>query len=297
MAAAKKSTAKAAAGTQMVKWDEELAKYADKSSSQEDTAESGGGMKWFSTKSGVLSFDDEPLPGNRMLAVILDGVFEHVYYEGKFDANNPSPPTCFAFGRDEGELAPHKDVVERDQAQADRCSECEFNKFGSADTGRGKACRNIRRLALLPGGTIKKDGKISIFKDADHYAEAGMGFMKIPVTSTTAYKAYVKSLGQSLRKPTFAVVTEISIVPDATTQFAVKFNAIEELPFECLDAIFKRVQEAEAIIESPYNLDVEEEAPRARGRGAAAKPAKGKTARPGAQKAAPAAAKRGGRKY
>lgn len=299
MAAAKKSTkAKPAnTGTAMVKWDEELAKYADQSEAQEDTAQGGGGMKYFSLKSGVLSFDDNVIPGNKMGVIILDSMFEHAYYEGKFDPNNPAPPTCFALGRDEGELAPHKTVFDHDQAQNDTCAGCPMNEFGSADTGRGKACKNVRRLALIPAGTFAKNGEFKFIDDDEHYADTGLAFLKVPVTSTPAFKAYTKQIAQSLRKPLFAVATEISLVPDAKNQFAVKFSALEEVPMELLDTIFKRVEEAKALIDTPYNLDQEEEEKPARGGRASARggAAARSSARPAAKKTG--AKKAGGRKY
>lgn len=279
-----------APGKQMIAWDKELANFADKSEAQEDTATTGAGMKYFSFKSGVLSFDEAVMPGNKVAVIILDGLFDHSYYEGRYDPENPSPPTCFALGRDEGELAPHKDVFERDQAQHDTCEGCPMNEFGSADTGRGKACKNTRRLAVIPAGKYGKNGAFNLIEDEEHYDDAGMAFMRIPVTSTTAYKTYVKSLTQNLRKPTFAVVTEVRLVPDAKNQFAVQFEALEELPIELLDAVYKRVKEAEVLIETPYNLDEREERPQRNAR--SAKPAKAGRA---AKK--PSAAQKSGKKY
>lgn len=279
-----------ASGKQMIKWDEELAKYADKSEAQEDTAVGGSGMKYFSLKSGVLSFDEAVMPHNKVPVVILDSIFEHAYYEGRYDPESPSPPTCFALGRDEGELVPHKDVIERGQNPHDACEGCPMNEFGSADTGRGKACKNVRRLAMIPAGKFAKNGAFTMIEDEEHYAEAGLAFMRVPVTSTPAYKAYVKSLAANLRKPTFAVVTEISLVPDPKNQFAVKFEALDELPVELLDTVFKRVQEASAIIETPLNLDEREERPQRNQR--AQKPTK-----PGRAVKKTTAAQRGGKKY
>lgn len=295
--AAKAKPIKKATGTAMMNWDEELAKLADKSVGQEDTAEGGGGIKWFGTKSGVLTFDENTMPGNRVAVIILDAIFEHDFYEGKFDPNNPKPVTCYAMGRDEGELVPHKDVFERGQEQHPTCEGCPQNEFGSADTGRGKACKNQRRLIVIPAGQFAKNGDFKLITDAEHYEDAAMAGVMVSVTSTTNYKSYTKQIGATLRKPLFAVATEISLVPHPKNQFEMRFEALEEVPRELLDTIYKRVIDAETVIETPRNLDEREEQAgrgRATGRG---KPAASAKARPGAKKAAPAAKKAVGRKY
>jgi hypothetical protein len=297
--AKKKAAAKPSPGKAMINWTEELGKYATEAEAQEDTAVGGGGMKRFSTKSGVLSFDDAIIPGNKMGVVILDSMFEHSFYEGKYDPNNPAPPLCFALGRDEGELVPHKTVFEREQQQNDACEGCPMNEFGSADTGRGKACKNVRRLAIIPAGTFDKHGGFKLNIDPEHYSETQLAFLKVMVTSTNAYKAYVKQISQSLRKPLFAIATQIHLVPDPKNQVALKFEALEELPMEVLDAVFARVQEAKALIETPMSLDAIERAekPARGGRQAPAKKAakKGAPARVG--KPVTKAAAAGGRKY
>lgn len=276
-AAAKKAPAKTAkpesAGKEMTNWDEELAKYAELSRAQEDTAVGGSGMKYFGTRGGILTFDEEVITGNKVSVIILDSCFEHSYYEGKFDPENPAPPVCFALGRDEGELAPHKTVFDHDQAQSGECESCPMNEFGSADTGRGKACKNIRRLAVIPAGKYNKAGDFVFDNNPDSYARAGMGFIKVPVTSTNAFKTVNKQVTGSLGRPLWGVVVEIRLVPHVKNQFEMQFEVIDEVPNELLNTIFPRVQEAEAVIDTPYNLDVEEK-PEPANRGRAKAPAK-----------------------
>ena len=48
--------------TALVKWDEELAKQAEIAAGME--ANTGGGQ-FFSTKGGILSWQDAPLPGSQ----------------------------------------------------------------------------------------------------------------------------------------------------------------------------------------------------------------------------------------
>lgn len=262
MARTKRSTA-------LTKWDEELAKEAEIAAGAEASA---GGGQFFSTRGGQLSWQDAPLPNNEMAVVILDAIFENVFYEGRYDPDAPQAPTCFAFAREEADLAPHKVVLDAGQAQSlDGCKDCEHNEWGSADTGRGKACRNTRRLAMVPAGQFNRNGDFELFDDEDHYATTAIGFMKLPVTSIKGYANFVKQVAGALKRPPFGIITRVAVVPDAKTQFKVVFEALEKVPDELMGAIMKRREEVMATIDFPYQLDNEEEkAPKSR---AAKKPA------------------------
>lgn len=272
MATATKKTAdKKKPGTGLAKWDEQLAKYAQEAAATE--ANTGAGLKTFSLKSGVLSLDDQAMPNNEMAVIVLDHVLENIYYGADFDVDNPTPPICFAFGRDET-IAPHKNVVERDQQQHDKCAGCPMNEYGTASRGRGKACANKRRLLCIPAGSFTKQGEFKFIDDVEHYEDAQPAFLKLPTTSTTAWALYVKQLAGALRRPPFAVVTKIKVVPDAKSTFKVQFEAIQELDDEDLmEVLIKRHEEARKLIEQPYNLDAEEQEEKPKGKGAKGKPA------------------------
>ena len=83
-----------------------------------------------------------------MTAVVLDHRNFNRYYTKPYDPQNPVPPQCFAIAKQFEDLSPENhDNVEDPQASA--CSECPMNQFGSAPNGKGKACRNIVRLAIV----------------------------------------------------------------------------------------------------------------------------------------------------
>lgn len=93
--------------------------------------------------------DGQSSPGP-MDAVILDFIWFMVHYPGVYNANNPQQPNCFAIGRDKPEtglLRPHDSVA---TPQYSDCKECPKNAWKSAPTGNGKACKNQRRLILVP---------------------------------------------------------------------------------------------------------------------------------------------------
>lgn len=260
MARAKAEAKPVSKSKAVVAWDEELAKEAEIAANME---QSSGGGQFFSLRGGTLSFDDAPLPGNQMIVVIVDAIMENVYYEGRYDPDTPQSPTCFAFGRDEKDMEPHIIVTDAGQAQStEGCAKCEHNEFGSADTGRGKACRNTRRLALIPAG-INKKGEVELIEDEDHYKNSAIAFMKIPVTSLKGYSAFVKQVANSLRRPPHGIFTKIRVVPDQKTQFRVLFEPVEQIPNELMATIMERHKEAKATIDFPYQLaDEQEEKPK-----------------------------------
>ena len=253
----------------LVKWDEELARQAEIAAGMEANA---GGGQFFSMKSGVLSWQDAPLPDNQMAVVILDSIFETTYYEGEYDPDVPQSPVAFAFGRDEKTLTWHENSDPEFAGKL--CSESEVCQWGSADRGRGKAARETRRLAMIPAGTFNQSGKFEMFDDEEHFASTTIGFMKLPVTSVKGYASFVKQVAGTLRRPPFGIVTKVRVIPDPKTQFKVLFEPIMNIPDELMGAIMKRHEEAKSTIDFPYT-PVEEESPAPkRGSRAAQKPAK-----------------------
>lgn len=262
--------------TAVVNYDEELAKMAAIAGAMEESTQTG---QFFGLKGGILSFNDQPIPGNQMAAIILDSVLENVFFDGPYDPDTPQSPVCFAFGRDEKELAPHAnvDTEEGFKRQCESCHGCEKNQFGSADTGRGKACRNTRRLAIISGGTLNPKTDEFTATDLDAINTATIGFMKLPVMSVKGYAAYVKNLAAATRKPPLAMFTKVSVVPDPKSQFRVIFEALEAVPVDLIPAILARVDEAKASIEQPYTAPSEqfEQKPAPKRGGKAAPPARG----------------------
>lgn len=250
--------------TALTDWSEELARQAELAAGME----AGAGGSFFSTRGGQLSYNDMPLPDNRMAVIIVDAILENVMYEGRFDPENPTPPTCFAFGRDENTMAPHPDVVAAGHAQHEQCRGCPMNEWGSAETGRGKACRNTRRLALVPAGDLDNNGHLGEMTNAEDLQTSQIGFLKLPVTSIKGYATFVKSVAGALKRPPHGIVTKVEVVPDPKTQFRVVFSPLKPLPNDLIGIVMQRREEVSKMIEQPYSLEPPEE-PAPKGRGAA----------------------------
>lgn len=249
MARAKKTQA-------LTKFDEEMAAAAAKYAEQE--AGTGGGQ-FLSTAGGTLSFNGNPLPNNEMAVIVVDSVLENTYYTTGYSPEDPAPPVCYAFGRSEEDLRPHP---EADEAQAASCLECPNNEWGSSDRGRGKACGNRRRIALLPAGVFDKAGDFEPVVDAEEYQRQPLTYLRLPTTSIVGYAQYVKQLANSLKRPPWMVFTRVFIEPDPKVQYRVLFEALDKVPDELFETLKARNEEAQSSITFPYAKQVE--APTAR---------------------------------
>ena len=195
--------------TAVANFEDKLAKYAAEAAASESIIGT-----FLSTRSGRLSINQTPVQGNALDTIVIASIYENAYYPGKFDPNNPAPPVCYAFGQDDKNMVPHEDVK---TPQADTCNECTWNKWKSdPEGGKGKACKNTRRLALLPA-------------DAGDSVEKAKGsdviYLKLPVTSVKDWGKYVHGVAQEFKRPPFGVVTTITTEPDPKNQYRVLFKA------------------------------------------------------------------------
>lgn len=253
--------------TAVANYDEELARLAGGATTLTD---SGGGGRFFSTRAGVLQFDDVALPGNQMVGIIGAWCLENVFYEGAYDPDQRTPPTCFAFCKnpdEKDEMAPPEIVDKEDvfERQSEQCDGCPHNEWGSAAQGRGKACSNRRRLAILNAGLYKPVGRgggyeLELYNDPEHYRTTEEAFLKLPVTSGKGFDAYVRDVAEQFKKPLFAVYTRIYLTPDPKSQFKVNFELIEPVENELIPVLLERYRKLHDGIDFPYTPFVEEEA-------------------------------------
>jgi hypothetical protein len=252
--------------TEVANYDDELAKYAQQSSTL--TGEKGGG-RFFSTSAGVLQFDDVPLPGNEMVCVVAAHCLENVYYEDDYDPQSISAPTCFAFCKDPdliNEFGPPEDMADGFEAQNDTCKGCWANEFGSASKGKGKACSNRRRLALLPAGRMEK-GEAMVEDDPDYFRTAEEAYLKVPVMSGKVFDSYLREVATQFEKPLplFAVYTRVYLTPDPKSQFKINFEFLGKAPDELIPVLMERHRKLHEEIDFPYRpVEEEEEQPKAR---------------------------------
>lgn len=219
---------------------------------QQEEPEVGG--LWVSTKGGIMSVNEEELPGNQLYAVILDHYRENTYFEGRYNPDVKAPPKCYAFGRggDADEMGPHESMKASlsweggyFEPQNDTCIGCPMNEWGTADTGKGKACQNRRRLILLPAGFCtpkrgSRDFDVELFTDPVHFQTADEAQIKLPTTSSKEFSKYVSQLAAQYQRPPHGVITRLYLEPHAKDQFHVKFEMVEEVSDDLAQIIMDR---------------------------------------------------------
>lgn len=236
---------------------------------------------YLSTKSGVLQLGDEAMPGNQVCVIVLDSIRENTFYPGKYEADNILPPTCFAFGRGGDEMFPHESMqadFEHFQPQhmdtdgnVYGCQGCPQNEWGSADTGKGKACKNRFRLFLIPAGqySFEKRGSnntvLDLFTDANDFAEADVIQLKLPPTSGEEWAKYVTQISAAHNLPPHGVLTRIYLEPHAKHQFHVKFEMLETVPDDVLGVVMARSDAQKALPIKGYDPPQEKEPAQAGG--------------------------------
>ena len=263
--AAKKTPAKAP-GTALTLWEEEMAGVAV---AQASTEKPTGFTSSISFRGGIMSIDDAAVKGNELDVVILGIVHENPYYKNEFDPAATQVPDCYAVGATEEEMKPHPQSADKQGDANGMCANCWANKMGSADKGSGKACKNVRRIAVVPADALESP---------EAFEQAEMRTAKIPVMSIKGLGQYVRTkLAEEIKRPTWGVTTTMGVVPDKKSQFRVTFAFAELVQFtqELYETVKRRAKDAQdTLLAATYPVfEAGEEAP-ARGRGKSAAPAK-----------------------
>ena len=168
-----------------VNYAEQLAKEAAEISKRIATP-SGDRIRFNSNRSLITPDGNE---GEELEVVVVDFVSSNLFYDGPFDRDNPQPPGCFAIGVEPSLLVPSPNSPNK---QAETCSACPNNQFGSA--GKGKACKNTRLLAVLP-------------PDADEETE--IWTLKVSPTGIKAFDGFVAGVNRAFQFPPIGVVITV----------------------------------------------------------------------------------------
>jgi hypothetical protein len=222
--------AKAARGTANlpVNYSEQLSKEAQEIGKR---IQAGGGSKVRANgnRSFILPEGGE---ATEIEGVIVDFYSANMFYDRPFDKDQPAAPACFAMGEIPSTLAPPAEVPDR---QADSCATCPNNQFGSADNGKGKACRNKRILAILP-------------EDANDESE--IITLEVPPGSVQKFDGYVAGLAAKHKTVPVGVVTKITL-DQAQQYFSPRFDVVRPLQGEELAPFMTRREEARQLVSQP----------------------------------------------
>lgn len=164
---------------------------------KEQSSNETSGTAALSIKGKKFALGEDKL-GITLNGVILADIYEHAYYDRAYNPDVITPPACFSIGIDVNLLRRH-DVSPT--PIHDDCPSCPYNQFASAANGKGKKCRNGRRLLLA----TLVDGRVDL---------GSLAILNIPPTSLKGYSSYVKRLTTLKGMPTWAVVTNFSFDQD-----------------------------------------------------------------------------------
>lgn len=227
-------------------WANKLAEYAKETATSETLP-----GNFFTSRSGTLMFGGSVIAGNKMEVCVLASMHENVFYPYAFDPDKPMSPACFAFSFTGKDMVPHP---EAEDIQSETCVACPQFVWGSGENERGKACKEQRRLALLPAASLASPADV---------ASGIVGLLRIPVTSVKHWATYATQLATA-QVPPFAVVTEVSLHPDPKTQVRWQFKHIRNIADPAvLNALENRMHAEKVGMSSPYprNRQKEEAAP------------------------------------
>lgn len=225
--------------TALAGWEQRLAQEAKDDAAREITQ-----GRFISVKGMRFHYNGKELQ-HPLNVVVMDSIYENARYEGDYDPDKPRAPICFAFSRDGKDMRPHELAA---KPQSPTCATCHWFKFGTADKGKGKGCKNTRRMALMMPGSMKD------------IPNAEIVYYRPPVTSVKNWSKYVNGLDSVLKRPAWSVVTALEIKPDGKNQFEVLFHNPQPLDLkDDYDAMQAKRTALKEEIEFPYQAQAEEE--------------------------------------
>lgn len=137
--------------------------------------------------------------GRSMVAIPVDFVHSQTYFDTPFDPDNPAPPACHALSVDGDDMVP---LEKSPRKQNDVCDGCKMNAWGSANVGRGKACSQQIKIALLAAGPNET------------LSTCEMAVLTLPPTSLKNWNKFVKDVAKSYDLPPFAFYVNFSFEED-----------------------------------------------------------------------------------
>lgn len=237
-----------------VQWEEELARQARALAAQERPS-----VGKLSFRGGIMAYQGNAVQGNALNCIILASAFEHALYDNvlkqrAFNPQDPEPPVCFALANpsptgEKPDMIPHPASPMKAHTH---CSACSYFAWGSDPKGgRGKACKEVRRMLLI-GESAVWDSQNQRFLPPDGVRKAEAATVNVPVTSVKNWANYAALVAGQYSMPPWAFVTRLSCVPDAKTQFQIKFEVLRPIDKSFYPELYERVKLATQILMTPY---------------------------------------------
>jgi hypothetical protein len=161
--------------------------------------------RFISTKGKIFTLPDGTSNPGPLSVVILDYVSYNAKFTNVYDPNNIQPPGCYAINKIVSEMKPSKNA---ESPQAADCETCPHNQWGSAPTGKGKACKNqMRLLVTAPDATLETEPML----------------LTVSPTGLRPFEHFVKFIAAACSAPPIRVIADITFNPNEpypTLQFS-----------------------------------------------------------------------------
>jgi len=173
-----------------------------------------------SLKGKTFTFPDGKTSKGPINAVILDWRNINAYYKGAYNPQKPEPPVCFAISKEIEGMTPSTNSPD---PQAPACDGCPWNEWGSAPGGgKGKACKNQVRIAVVP---------------PDANDKTPIWTIDLAPSSTSAFSNFVNTVKSAALLP---IQVQVSLDFDLNADYPkVTFADPEPLPMETVQLMFK----------------------------------------------------------
>jgi hypothetical protein len=204
-----------------VNYDEQLAKMA---AQLQDKLSPIRGVKITVAQNKMFNFPDGTQTPGPFHAVIVNFLSGNFFFKGRFDAQNITPPACFAIGPEPLKLAPSRNAPE---PQSPECNSCPNNQFGSE--GKGKACKNQRLLAVL---VVPEGGEIT--------TETPLWTLALSPTALKSFDSYALKVARMYNATPVKVVSHIGFDPNVDFP-SIRFG--QPRPNEWLPECMSRITE------------------------------------------------------
>jgi hypothetical protein len=198
-------------------------------------------------KGKKFKYKDEIL-GRTAELVVVDFIRVNAFYDEPFHEDEIALPACMALSVTGEDMAPLPSCPRK---QNETCDGCEQNAWGSADVGRGKACAEQYKLAVLAVNPANK---------SEDYSNCPMAMITCPPTSKKNFGSYVRAVEDKTGRPPLAFLTEFGFDDDydhpvLTFEVAKPFKDAKTL-----SEILSRAGEAREMLMSPPDFSGNEKA-------------------------------------
>jgi hypothetical protein len=284
-----------ATNTELTDWEQAEASHARDVRSHETL-----GIPRIQTRGAIFKIDDKPV-GRELDLVVLGTKHEKVFFWKKFDPNKPGQtPDCYAFGDEEAAMVAHPQARDRQNLKVHRencevvragsgpearriecdcpvreggdspCTGCRHNAFNTAEVGRGKRCKDYRRLLVM--AAVKDQNGAPRDPDADSVHRGEVRLLAVPPASLADWGMLVKELtpvseggmGYTRTGSVSEILLHAEVYPLEQGGHGLKFSRVRNIPREAFQAITQRRRAVESMLTQPYpDIESEDEGQRA----------------------------------